>query len=387
MKIGIISNFVYPYKVDATGNIVYLIAKNLVNNNHQVMVFSKYIGISKTNESFFSGIEYHGIRNLSSATFSEYLYLRKNKRFFYRFALDFAYLTTYFLRKIKIIKFNEHKKFVQLIAENAKNDCFDLLVICCGNFNLIEIINKNMLDYKKVILISTDDWSVFTENIKDFEQKISLLFDNIFVFQPIFNNLSVDNNKFNIMSPIVELNVTKTKFNNFSSRPIGGYFGSIYGARDSQKFTDIIQSLSKYFEFIFYTTNIGKIKKVKHKNVKIHNYVYGDELDNAYANVDFLMGLDNFGSYSNFIPSKIYAYMATKKPIILFYYNDFSPALFILSKYDLVLFVNLNRPIDVDSIISFVNETYHKSSLTNLHELYPDSSPNFLASQIIKAID
>jgi glycosyltransferase involved in cell wall biosynthesis len=93
-----------------------------------------------------------------------------------------------------------------------------------------------------------------------------------------------------------------------------------------------------------------------------HGYVSHSEIDNIYANADFLINLGV--SNSTNISSKIFDYMSIGKPIIHFYYLDDDVNLQYFQKYDLALMIKMDEDLFYDNAVNlkyFLEITYNKT--------------------------
>ncbi len=383
MKIALISNFVYPYRIDPTGKIAYTLAKNLAKKGHNVTVFSKCVSIKKIRNDKIESVNYCGIRSIISVTGRDFKTIIKNNNFFSKFILWIFFLFTYILRKINEKRFNEHEKFINKINKINNDLKYDLLIIFAGDFELIDIVKRKIIKAKKNILYATDDWTLFTNNQKDFEMQINVLFDCIYAMEAVYNNVIIDKDKFRKLSPLFEIDKETQRFTNKSKRPLGAYFGTLGRERTSDLFFNKIEKLTEQNDFIFYTSDIEQLNQIKKQEIQISGYVAKKEYQSALAKADFLIILDNHGKYRNFIPSKIYEYIGTRKPILFFYYEENSLGYKVMQPYDLVLFINLNKKNDTDSLNYFIENNFRKNSKKGLYDIYPDCSPEIFINKMI----
>lgn len=118
------------------------------------------------------------------------------------------------------------------------------------------------------------------------------------------------------------------------------FLGTLYkGIRPPENVIRIIQELDlPDVVFDFYGDGQDLIRKLpeyeKAKNrIALHNAISTKEAETVRASADFLVNIDNM--VENQVPSKIFEYISTGKPIINFYFKRNSPILEYLKKYPL----------------------------------------------------
>lgn len=379
MKIVIISNFVYPYQNDPTGKMAHILANNLVLNGHDVTVFSKCASIRNVQKDNFNGAKYYGIKDLNSIYGQSLASILKKHNFFYSLILSILYFFSFIKRKIFRNHFNDNSKFIKYIHKITGDEKYDLAILFAGNFGLIDIFLKNKIIAGKKILYATDDWSTITNDQETFEKNISNTFDLIYSFYGVYKNLKFNNSKFKLCFPLVEIDHRTRLFTSKKNRPIISYFGVIHKERYSKELVNFLLKMAEKNDFVFYTINKNLIKQIRNPNIKATNYLDGDKYISAVSYTDFLLVIDNKDRLERFIPSKIFEYMATQKPILFLYYNETSPGLLTMKKYDNVYYVNLNREYDIKSINDFIFRNFRKISKIELYDIYPYcSAKNFI---------
>jgi hypothetical protein len=117
-----------------------------------------------------------------------------------------------------------------------------------------------------------------------------------------------------------------------------------------------------------------------------HGYVAHSEIDNIYANADFLINLGV--SNSTNISSKIFDYMSIGKPIIHFYYLDDDVNLSYFQKYDLALMIKMDEDLfteNVENLKKFLETTYNKTLDSNaLIKSFRKNLPEYTAMHFSK---
>ena len=136
--------------------------------------------------------------------------------------------------------------------------------------------------------------------------------------------------------------------------------------RDPSAFLSILSesSFANEINLIFFCTGAGRniIEDFKKKfvgNVIISSYIPLSVLKTVYQNADILLNIG--GPNPTMIPSKIYDYMSSCKPIVSTYYIDDDSSKPILENYPAALFLDLRKDVNenkmkFDFFIQYLNE-------------------------------
>lgn len=119
-------------------------------------------------------------------------------------------------------------------------------------------------------------------------------------------------------------------------------------------------------------------------NTSISLDAYRKELVNS----DFLLSIGN--KESDIVPSKLFDYVSTGKPIIHFSYHDDDPYYRYLKKYTPSLIINmnnftLNKNFEVKKIVNFIEinkDGYNNMKFEDILEALPECTPEYVANQI-----
>ena len=112
-------------------------------------------------------------------------------------------------------------------------------------------------------------------------------------------------------------------------------------------------------------------------NDEANSYLYSDEI--------FLLNIGNNEKMKNQIPSKVYNYISTGKPVInyLQYDNDITKKIF--SEYDLIY--EFTGDEDIDSFYDFlVNNKCRSISFNEIKEKYYECTPEYVADKLLSKI-
>lgn len=142
----------------------------------------------------------------------------------------------------------------------------------------------------------------------------------------------------------------------------GNFYSSI---RNPEKMLEVLSGLPKRYLIHLYGTGCRSIVKAKmesFQDAKLvdHGEVLHEQCIKAIQDADFLINLSN--TITNQLPSKVFEYMSSGKPIINFYYSEDDLGLKYLKKYPLCININLNRYTvnDCGTIIEFCEENLGK---------------------------
>jgi hypothetical protein len=147
-------------------------------------------------------------------------------------------------------------------------------------------------------------------------------------------------------------------------------------------------NINNAFNLHFYTRGDCESDVINYQNktngaIVRHGYVPHSEIENIYANADFLINLGV--SNSTNISSKIFDYMSIGKPIIHFYYLDDDVNLRYFQKYELALMVKMDDDLFSENAVRlkyFLETAYNKTvdskALTNT---FRKNLPEYTANQ------
>ena len=149
------------------------------------------------------------------------------------------------------------------------------------------------------------------------------------------------------------------------------FLGTLYPTiRPPEKIVSIVAEIKeKYICFDFYGRKLNLIESASKyevaKNIINIKGTIESELAKTVRNkADVLVNIDNTNLTQ--VPSKIFEYISTGKPIINFYFDDRSPILDYLKLYPLSLSINVNSESyekSAQRIVDFINEKAHSRLL------------------------
>lgn len=153
-------------------------------------------------------------------------------------------------------------------------------------------------------------------------------------------------------------------------------------------FKEIIKQNNKV-EIHFYTSGafqeqIEKEAKLSNGKIIAHGYVDPMSLNHAIQESKILLSVGN--STTEMVPSKIFMYMSTGKPIIHFYKNENDVCLKYYKNYPLAFLINQNNNINLiaKSINIFINNNHNKMLDSSIIKIYfYKNTPEYSANQII----
>ena len=172
------------------------------------------------------------------------------------------------------------------------------------------------------------------------------------------------------------------------------FLGTLYaGIRPPEKVVRLISELSSDAVFDFYGSGQDLIEKSAdyeraQKRICLHGPVSPDQAAEARRYSDVLVNIDNTSVTQ--VPSKIFEYMSTGKPILNFYFNSESPTLAYFSKYPLCCSVNLNADVAqaARTVDAFLKETFGRQILfAEIKQIFLKNTPEYVAEQCLAAYE
>ena len=100
---------------------------------------------------------------------------------------------------------------------------------------------------------------------------------------------------------------------------------------------------------------------------------HDDVLEKIY-NADVLLSIGN--KESPMVPSKIYEYMSTGKPIIHFYFYDGDPCIEPLKRYGNALLIKDNDKLSKDKIFEFL-KNFKQLECKDIEKMFLTSTPKY----------
>jgi hypothetical protein len=117
-------------------------------------------------------------------------------------------------------------------------------------------------------------------------------------------------------------------------------------------------------------------------------YVKVDELNSAIARSDYLISIGN--KSTDMIPSKIFMYMSTLKPIIHFYLQDHDVCNNYLQKYPSALLCDLRDSVEKNlyKLNCFLDRSQneHEIKFKDIANIFPQNTPEYSSSLILGRI-
>jgi len=199
---------------------------------------------------------------------------------------------------------------------------------------------KRQKKLEKKILYYADQ-AIFMENMKKFHKDNDISYTDKCVYMS-FPKL-----------------IRRTGFKNHEDYTKEGKINIVFSGilnlpdRDPSYFLKVVSnsSYADDINLLFFCTGSGRnlveqFKTTYQGDVVISSYIPVSTLSSVYNNSDILLNIG--GPNPNMIPSKIYDYMSSCKPIISTYYIDNDASKSILSKYPAILFLDLRESLDTN---------------------------------------
>lgn len=176
------------------------------------------------------------------------------------------------------------------------------------------------------------------------------------------------------------------------------YTGSLLNPRNDPHYSvELLKKLSNHrdIECRFFSRGnceniLANANKETHGMIRNCGYVSQDKLKNEMQNADVFLsiGFMHSGEVTS-IPSKIFSYMSTGKPIIHVRGSDNDTGIPYLEKYENAVIIDPKENIDinVEKVLSFLNSNLGKRlDIENIRSLFPMNTPEYTAKRIIDII-
>tara|TARA_B110000037_G_scaffold57077_1_gene69603 strand:- start:1974 stop:3095 length:1122 start_codon:yes stop_codon:yes gene_type:complete len=367
-KIG----FVFTYKSGATLNrIVSMI--NVLNNYEIHLVgpinnLDNYSNLEKQKNIFFHEISLSSIKksNLFLRYIKEWIYSFKCSKKINSLNCDVEIISVPFISLIITSK---------LFKNNSKK-ILDIRDLVWEYYDENQFTNKVIfIILKKVHLFFLKEYTNITlSNFFELEKlNLDLPYNNKLV---ISNGIS--QNKFNQVQKNKEISKVSNKI-------IITYIGNVGIAQNLWSFIDVVKDF-KIFEFHIvgggndFTSISKKIHKNKIKNVKLIGRVFERDVVDYYTKSHFLYAkLES--KYTTAIPSKLYEYLSTGKPII---YSGSGASVEFLKEFDNIFVIKDNKK-DIYNFLNICHKiNFIKKSKKNIYLI----KKNFIREKIsLKLLD
>ena len=173
------------------------------------------------------------------------------------------------------------------------------------------------------------------------------------------------------------------------------FTGTLYAdIRPPENIIKIIAELKmKDVQFDFYGLHQELIQKdplyqQAKEYINLHGVVETKEAERVRQTADFLINIDN--TCVEQVPSKIFEYIATGKPIINFYFNKNSAILKHMEKYPLKTNIFIGKQFELseacEKICEFISTAHGKNvPYDTVERIYEENTPQYVANQLISA--
>lgn len=303
----------------------------------------------------------------------------KKKNLFSRFFLDYVYGFK-FISKLSTIDCNvvisnapintqfliyiycklTNKKFIFWLQDIyfisvkylIKNKFFNLIIL-----NFFKIIEKNILRNSDYIIVNS-------KSFKDTLKKYNIFNKNISIIENWPPKI--------ISSKIPKINNWSKKLTKNNKKKIF-YTGTLALKHNPKLIYELAKKSEKDFDFYIFSSGTGfeDLKTLQKKNnlnnLKLKPLVSIKKYPKVLASADFFLGTINSYSREFAIPSKIYSYIAAKRPIIFISSAQNTQAK-LIKRYGLGITISINYRInDISKIIKkfSTNTSLHKKTLIN----------------------
>ena len=144
-----------------------------------------------------------------------------------------------------------------------------------------------------------------------------------------------------------------------------------------------------YVDFYSYGSAEYIVEKYasKCKSIKAHGQVDTNQAEEARGSANILVSLGNTNDTKQ-IPSKIFEYIASGKPIIHFANNLNDPTINVLKLYPLAKIIDLSSDIEIEDLETFINENAKKLiKFDDVKSIFQKANPEYIADEIFKKLN
>ena len=400
---GYMNNYIfltnmYLPKPGATGLCVHQLAKELVKDNNVYTICY---------EDGFDKIDYDGIKVIK-IKIPSYLKnqdnmskIKKKINIIYSLLKKTIYFYVYPLRSKSLIR--RYKKNIEAIINNVKDGNIKII----ASYTPLEAvvaayeIKRKYKERVKIIYYSTDTLSneqgddgflpssYRTKCGLKWEKKLFELYDKVIIMECHKNHyLSSEFEQFKKKMhtanfPFLENHNVNKKIKINSKKEISMiYAGTLYRNLRNPSFmlNSLIEVLKeKEINIDIYGSGDcddivqNAIAKSKNK-IKLNGMISHDDVLTKIYNADVLLSIGN--KESPMVPSKIYEYMSTGKPIIHFYFYDGDPCIEPLKQYSNALLIKDNDKLSKTKILEFLKE-FRQLEFKDVEKMFLTSTPKY----------
>lgn len=414
-KILILTSYYYP-KPDANGVCTHEIAKSLVKSGHSVHVVG-YRRIHENENEILDDIKISRVKIPFFKRVKEYSELPENARYKNLLYKVFEFSTR--LNLLLHMPFYPITSFINIIRYFSKVDSlyqsnrYDLILTTFKPIDAIVagILLKKKYNYTKLVLYILDSFpnsgggkylSKYKSEKKGWkwEQRIYPYSDLIINMKCHENYYIKNSNRYSIYAnkmefadfPLIKPSLDKEEVNFKNNEAI--YTGNLdLNMRNPQYACKIFSTLQiKNLSLNFYSAGnceqiINEYKSTS-SIIKQHGFVSHSESIDAIKKAKFLVNIGN--NATDMVPSKLFEYISTGKPIIHFYYDENDSCLPYLSEYPLSLIIKMDEAkIDKNRILvsEFIesHRFYEPMNIIEIESIFKKNTPKY-TTQLIERI-
>lgn len=394
----------YAFPSAANSICVQNIAEHMVSCSHEVFVLAK-------------GFEYHGeeetingvkVLKYQGDSFGAVLEYFENKKGFFNLFLFYLFQ---FIRYLIIMWFypqtspQDTPKLLQRSKKLIEEENIDVVIATYKPYETIKVAIDLKREYREKIKVITYHLDLLTNpnnklslivNYKRYKTHKAIFneiefVDKIFIpsTAPQINSKKVDYVDFPLYIPEI-LNKADTSTNNwFKSDTINiSIVGTLSKSnRDPTYFFSLIEKLPLINEKKVILHVWGKLSDITIEgfpSIIYHGIASINEVPGILSGSDFLLNIGNSVTY-RMIPSKIFQFFATKKPIIFCISSSEDRSKPYFEKYGYTCFVEVNKndiDNDICSLITFIKDNY-KRTIEVDDKLFEKSTPAYICDRIL----
>ncbi|ELA97848.1 glycosyltransferase family protein [Enterococcus faecium] len=287
---------------------------------------------------------------------------------------------------------NDYDKFIAVTYEEAlalKNSSIEQEKKCILLLEKIPYVNK----IKKIL---------FKEKIIENQTNFFSSYNKIFCLNDVIEELSeyiplsITNRIVSIKHPMIKkVNIDLIRENNnIDDSTIRFLYGGGLDKvqRNPEKIVQIINMMAQRRKVLFEIFSYGNYQKKLTKIKKYYDFlrisppINSDQFKIKMVNSDFLISIGN--KETDIIPSKIFDYISSQKPIIHFAQTDDDKYFKILKNYPYAIVLNINRLEDAKKeLLDFIDNYKDKQiPFEFIKNIFKDYTPEYVSEKIYKSL-
>lgn len=395
MKILFVISKYYP-KIGGTPNCL----RNIVNtlkSEDEVQVLTTWDGLEESPWVVSEGVAVHKVKSYKHIAFSTLKGCLKKHPVKALYTAAGKVLSRIFRVEDTLLK----NQFTRRIKKLHKTEKYDWVVAVSGDIVPARAVLSLKDTLGKICFYQLDPYTTNTtlplasrDSRAEFEKKIHEGFDLIFTTDIIRKEMSeyftLGDNVRVLSFPTIKDRTVKKEKKAHGEEISFLYCGAVYAARNADSCLRVMDELTRLdprFVFDFYVVgDTSALREYADRNERIRLCppVSPEKIHRIMNEHDVLVNIGNV--MTNQVPSKIYDYISTGRPIVNFIYNKDCPTLDVLKSYPSALTISPEESVSesAQQVKKFVDSKADRVvEYPLIEKLYYENTVTFVANEII----